>query len=469
MWSKSCSACPSASFRSARPVRKDVNFSLPSAPSPPSLRASKNSSPVLPSSHIFARMAVTDSARFWSISAKAFRTARCWAACTADSTRSMRVSARACLLFSLGASLSRVLVRSALPAQLSSTFCTCARASASSPLAFSMAASAAVALAFISSALMSGASRVRGLASVSTLSRESSTSPSSLLASSARLCTACFCSSSSFLRRSCSARAVRACDSERATPTFWCSDRNFSKEIGSRVLRILSSTSPGSSKSYSVLLNAATSSRLRVPSESPSCLAKRSFISSSFFMALPFRTARSFFSFTWAQSRSMLRRPSATWACRSPTSRFTRRAASHSPISFDFSTSIDDVVSRVSSTALRAFSVASADATISSGVPSWPSALLASATAPSTVARASLTSLLISFMILSTFSCSSFLLFSSSTRRRSSSARCSLMSSMRLWVSFSVSVASCEMRSASEPMASRFLCCASSSSASSDS
>mmetsp|Transcript_114704 Transcript_114704/g.370669 ORF Transcript_114704/g.370669 Transcript_114704/m.370669 type:complete len:236 (-) Transcript_114704:494-1201(-) len=230
---------------------------------------------------------------------------------------------------------------------------------------------------------------------------------------------------------------------------------------------ILSKVSGGTSKpSNSALAKAAISSRLSLSSLSTSYFLKNSLRSWSFFRAAALRAAFSLEDATALPSFSNSLLPLESLLRYSSISRSTLRAALPTPISLHFSSrdlmlaSIADLHSSIT------FSVAEAASTMASGVPSWPSGIFFAASwASVTFASAAFTSPVTSSMSRSTFSASSLALRSSSARRRSSSARFSLISSMRRCACCSVCSASCETFSLCEPKLSKCVACASSSSA----
>mmetsp|Transcript_116690 Transcript_116690/g.330081 ORF Transcript_116690/g.330081 Transcript_116690/m.330081 type:complete len:242 (-) Transcript_116690:732-1457(-) len=236
--------------------------------------------------------------------------------------------------------------------------------------------------------------------------------------------------------------------------------------MGSRMRMIFSSVSGGISKSYSLLEKAVTSSAFSFPSPSPSCFSNSAFRTASFLNAEAFLEALSLMICTEVLIFERVRRPSASFSCKSPKSALTPREASLSPISsrfFDISFEAASVasyaLSTIASVAFEASTIASGDESAAL-VAMASEDSLASATfapAPSTLARAS-------FISLSTSSASSFFRCSSSAARRSSSSRFRLISSILCCAWCNAFSASDETFSACEPMASRCSAWASSSS-----
>mmetsp|Transcript_109532 Transcript_109532/g.309612 ORF Transcript_109532/g.309612 Transcript_109532/m.309612 type:complete len:238 (-) Transcript_109532:639-1352(-) len=232
---------------------------------------------------------------------------------------------------------------------------------------------------------------------------------------------------------------------------------------------ILSRLSLGNSKpQYSALAKAMTSSRLSFSSWSLSYFLKNSLLSRSFLRAFALRCALSRVDATTAASFSRTLRPCRSLPLSSSISRRTLRAASPSPISLHFSsTSLRDF-STTSLEASTTFSVVDAASTMASGelcCSSATSMFLEVSWASLTLSSANLMISATSFTSFSTFSASSLALRSSSWRRRSSSARFSLISSMRFCACWRVCSASCETFCACEPSDSRCEAWASSSSA----
>mmetsp|Transcript_117128 Transcript_117128/g.331883 ORF Transcript_117128/g.331883 Transcript_117128/m.331883 type:complete len:262 (-) Transcript_117128:1146-1931(-) len=244
----------------------------------------KSCSPVLPSAVMYARMAVTDSAHLWSVSAYSFRTASSLAVATAARTLSLRPFARSCHCRSCGVSLSVKSFSPSSAAQSSSTFCSFDDATASSSPARLVRPSAAVARSLISSAGRSW-SQVSGFALFSAPATISSTALRLSAASFRTAWIASRCSSRSLLFSSSSARLARARTSDFATANFRCRAWNFSYVTGSRIRMILSRTSWDGSKSWTTFPKDTTSSRLSDPSLSWSCFSKCAFRSRSFFRA----------------------------------------------------------------------------------------------------------------------------------------------------------------------------------------
>mmetsp|Transcript_72712 Transcript_72712/g.157796 ORF Transcript_72712/g.157796 Transcript_72712/m.157796 type:complete len:322 (+) Transcript_72712:1095-2060(+) len=318
-----------------------------------------------------------------------------------------------------------------------------------------MVPSTAVAALFISSAGISEFLEM-GFISTSALSRMASADTSSSFASSATFVTASFCSSRIFLFSSSSARFCRACFSDLAMATIPRMRWNFSNVIGSKTFMIFSIISADTSKLYSLLPKSSMSLRLSFPPPVVLVLAKRSFLTSNFFRALAFFVAFSLTVRTDAKSLSIVRLPPVSVARRSASSLLTFREASLSPISSSFSSTALVAASTTSLHPTTIFSVESAVSTIFSGVTSEsPFSTFAVSSASLTLPSAFSTSPSTSFMILSTFSASSFLFLSSSIRAASSAARFSLISSMRCCACCNAFSASWETFSACEPMDSR--------------
>mmetsp|Transcript_99136 Transcript_99136/g.285093 ORF Transcript_99136/g.285093 Transcript_99136/m.285093 type:complete len:334 (-) Transcript_99136:1217-2218(-) len=311
MCSKSFSACPSTNSTSLKPLSSATNLSLLN--DSPSAKLLKYSSPLLPSSPIFVRIAVTLALRFRSISAYAFRTARSLAISTRARIFSARAWERECRPLSRGTKLWSYPFKSSFAPHSPSIFLLFSETWSSNAWAPSMSFSMVDASSLRPSAPnSSGPTVAKGHASASARPSVDSASLRSSPASAAIFDTAARCSSKSNRRLSSSARSVRARTSERAMATFWKSDRNFLNSTGSNVRMILSRVLDGSSKSNSVLLKATTSARLNVPSLSPSCLSKAPRRSFSFAKDAALRSA-----FCLAQSAALLRvsitsRPSTT-------------------------------------------------------------------------------------------------------------------------------------------------------------
>mmetsp|Transcript_27688 Transcript_27688/g.76202 ORF Transcript_27688/g.76202 Transcript_27688/m.76202 type:complete len:242 (+) Transcript_27688:1177-1902(+) len=239
--------------------------------------------------------------------------------------------------------------------------------------------------------------------------------------------------------------------------TLRCIAWNLSRVTGSSMRMILSRASSGSSKpSNSALEKAATSVRQSLPSWSESCFSKEPLRSRSFFRAAALAAALALVELTTLASFSTCLRPPRSFPLSSSISLRTLRAASQSPISFHLSSKDLRDFSSAALVASRTFSTPAAASAMASGVPLSPSVMpFAASCASVTFPSVSFTSSFTSFTSLSTFSASSFARRSFSTRRRSSSARFSLMLSMRSCACWSVSCASCVTFCAWEPSASR--------------
>mmetsp|Transcript_64748 Transcript_64748/g.202793 ORF Transcript_64748/g.202793 Transcript_64748/m.202793 type:complete len:256 (-) Transcript_64748:194-961(-) len=249
--------------------------------------------------------------------------------------------------------------------------------------------------------------------------------------------------------------------------TFRCTAWNFSKVMGSSTRMILSTLiSVGSKPSNSALEKARTSVRLSFPSPSTSCLSKDALRSRSRFSAAALRRALSLAELATRASFSSCSLPSSTFLRCSSISRRAFRAASPSPISRHMRSREAALLSSATLEASATCSASPAALAVASGVQPSPSRMPSDASvASASFSSACFASAPASFRSPSTLSASSFARRSSSWRLRSSSARFSLMSSMRFCACCSASCASCVTCCACEPNASSCFACASSSSA----